>query len=357
MKSLLLIFISLGIAVNAAFGQSFTSDDLVALSSFTPKNAEQFLIRKGFLSNSGKVDYNSTMTSFFENEMKSNNQTISNDSPVIRSIDIYTKDGSKYFAWHTSSEKEFIEGKMQLAGAGFFYDHSVSLEQDTSLLFQRKNITVETMHEVNDGISRYSFVLKKKEYPDPRTVKYAEDLLSFNSNEYLVGFFGAANVKQDLYYFSKDDLRKCTVIFPNSNKQAVFVWEDQRNLQSLSYIIISDVMPTVSGKQFTGVFFDNNQWELKNGIHCGMTIKELLKLNSNDFEIYGKRSDFAFMIKPEKMGAIDFRKVGITLNCLDCDKTKLFDASVVKANDVAEADLLVNVGYINIFPETQKERN
>lgn len=354
MKRLLFIFISAGFATSIAFGQSFTPADLIALASYTPKYAEQFLIKKGFLPGSGQVDYNAAMTSFTKNEMKANSKNDGNDSVVVRSIDIYSKDGSKYFVWHTSSEQEFKEGKMQLARAGFFYDHNVSLDRDTSLLFQKRNITVETMHEVIDSASKYSFILKKKEYPDPRSVQYAEDLLNFNSNEYLIGYFGEANVKQDLYYFSQDELRKCTVIFPNSNKQAVFVWNDQRNLRDLSYIIISDVMPTVSGEQFKGVIFDNNQWELKNGVRCGMTIKELLKLNKYDFEIYGKRSEFAFIIKPEKRGAIDFRKVGITLNCLDCDKSKLFDTSMVNAKDVAEENLLVSINYINIFPEKRK---
>ena len=110
-------------------------------------------------------------------------------------------------------------------------------------------------------------------------------------------------------------------------------------------------MPTVSGEQFEGVLFDNNEWEMKNGVRCGMTIKELLKLNNNDFEIYGKRSEFAFIIKPEKSGNIDFRKVGITLNCRNCNINKLFDTLVVNAKDVAEENLLVTVNYINIFPE------
>ncbi len=351
MKSLLLIFIPVCFATSIAFGQSFTSDDLVALSSYTPKYCEQFLIKKGFRPHSGQVDYNPMMSSFIQNEMKGNSENEGDDSLVVRSIDIYNKDGSKYFVWHTSSEKEFIEGKRQLAGAGFFYDHSVSLDKDTSLLFQRRNITVETMHEVMDSASKYCFILKKKEYPDPASVQYAEDLLNFNSNEYLVGYFGAANVKQDLYYFSRDDLKKCSVIFPNSNRQAVFVWDDQRNLRSLSHIIISNVTPTVNGEQFKGVVFDNNQWELKNGVHCGMTVKELLKLNNNDFEIYGKRSEFAFMIKPEKRGNLDFRKAGITLNCLNCGINKLFDVSVVNARNVAEEDLLITVAYINVFPE------
>jgi hypothetical protein len=357
MKNLLLILISIATAASVAYGQSFTSDDLVALSSYTPKYAEQYLIKKGFLPNSGQVDYNSKMTSFTQNSIASTGDHNGNDSLVSRSIDIYTKDGIKYFAWHTSSAKEFTEGKLQLIRAGFFYDHSVQPQQDTSLLFQKRNITVETIHEMTDIGSTYSFILTRKEYPDPRSIQYAEDLLKFTSNEYLVGFFGAANVKQDLYYFSKDDLRKCTVIFPNSSKQAVFVWEDQRNLRSLSYIIISDIMPTVNGEQYKGVLLGNNQWELRNGIHCGMTVRELLQLNSDDFEIYGKRSEFAYMIKPEKKGNLDFRKAGITLNCLNCEQNKLFDVSIVNAQDIAEGDLLVNVGYINVFPEKQKERN
>ncbi|HWC55164.1 MAG TPA: hypothetical protein VG676_16380, partial [Chitinophagaceae bacterium] len=144
MKNLLLILISIATAASVAYGQSFTSDDLVALSSYTPKYAEQYLIKKGFLPNSGQVDYNSKMTSFTQNSITSTGDHNGNDSLISRSIDIYTKDGIKYFAWHTSSAKEFTEGKLQLIRAGFFYDHSVQPEKDTSLLFQKRNITVET---------------------------------------------------------------------------------------------------------------------------------------------------------------------------------------------------------------------
>lgn len=350
MKWLSLIFISVGLSVGRASAQSFTPVDLVNLSSYSPRYAEQFLIKKKFVPDRRQVDYNSVMTTFVQNEKRTDTEKGGADSVIIRSIDIFQKNDSKYFVWRTTSEDEFIAGRTQLAGKDFFYDHSVDLDRDTTLLFQKGNITVETKHELNGDETVYSFVLKKKEYPDPRSIRFADDLLNFNSSEYLSGFFGASNLRQDLYYFSENDLRKCTVLFPNSNRQAVFVWKDQKNLKDLSCIIISDILPTVDGKHYEGALLGNNHWVLKNGIHCGMTLKELLMLNKNDFEIYGKRSEFAYMIKPEKNGELDFSASGVTLNCPGCDYNKLFDTPEVKAKDVAERRLSLNVAYISIFP-------
>lgn len=354
MKWWLLIFIPLGFAPGVAFGQSFSPDDLVALSSCNLKYADLFLKKKGFMPDPGQVDYRTMTVSYIQNEIKTNEENSRDDSTVTRSIDICNKDGIKCFTWRTTSEEEFISGKAQLAAKGFVYDYDVSLYQDTSLLFQKGNITVETMREVTGSDMVYCFILKKKEYPDPKSIRYADDLLHFNSNEYLVGFFGAGNIRQDLYYFSENDLRKCTVLFPNSNRQAVFVWEDQKNLRNLSCIIISDILPTVDGKHYEGALLGNNQWVLKNGIYCGMSVKELLKLNAADFEIFGKRSEFANMIKPEKNGNIDFRESGITFNCPGCDYNNLFDTSLIKAKDIAGENLPVTVAYINIFPEKLK---
>lgn len=351
MIRLAFIFFLSTFAASVALSQTFTPNDLVSLSSFTPKYAEQFLTKKGFMPRSGATDYTTRMISFTETIAKENIENSSNGLFTQSRIDIFSKEGYKYFVWHTTSEKEFLEGKKELARIGFFYDRSISMEKDTSLLFQRKNITVETRRETADSIQRFSFILKKKEFPDPASVQHGEDLLNFTSNEQLIGFFGKDNVKTDLYYYSESELRDCSIIFPNSNRQAVFVWNDQKNLQDLSYIIISDVMPTVSGQQFKGVILNNNQWELKNGIRCGLDIKELVKLNKNDFEIYGKNSEFAFIIKPVKEGAIDFSKTGIALNCFNCTNRKLFDASIVNATNVVNENLLVSVKSIFIFPE------
>jgi hypothetical protein len=185
--------------------------------------------------------------------------------------------------------------------------------------------------------------------PHPDSVRYAEDLLKFNSHEYLVSFFGTSNVKKDLYYFTEKELKKCSVLFGNSSRQAVFVWKDEDNLCDLSFILVSNIIPTVSAEKFNGVVLIN-EWRLDNGIHPGMSIKELLKLNEKDFEIYGNQSAQAFMIKPGNSGKIDFKKTAIMLSCNNCNNERLLNVPAVSAIDVAEENLPMYVYYFIMYP-------
>ena len=112
-------------------------------------------------------------------------------------------------------------------------------------------------------------------------------------------------------------------------------------------------MPTASAKKFDKILL-NNQWELENGIHAGMSLIELLKLNGKNFEFYGNQSELAFMIKPDMSGKIDFKKTMITLSCSNCNNNNLFSTSTtLSALAVAGENLPVYVYNIIISPETK----
>ncbi len=299
--------------------------------------------KKGFSTHSGGVG-NNLMTAIFTEDDNARKK----DSLNTRSIDIYKKDDSKYFVLHTSSMNEFMDGKRLLIKEGFFYDTNLNPGQDSSMLFQKLNITIQTLTGIEDSLPVYTYLLKKKEFPDARSIQHAEDLLNFTSHQYLVGFFGENNVKKDLFYFTDKEIRKCSVLFPNTNHQAIFVWGDENNLCDLAYVLISNISPTLSSQQYDG-FISNNVWELKNGLHPGMGINELLKLNEKDFEIFGNRSEYAFIVKPDNSGKIDFRKFAVSFSCNNCNNNELLNTSVVKASDVMQEMLPMHVTNILIF--------
>ena len=178
---------------------------------------------------------------------------------------------------------------------------------------------------------------------------YAEELLQFDSHEFLVSFFGVQNVKKDMYYFSEKELKKCSVLYSGTRRQAVFVWGDENNLNNLSYILVTNVLPT-AGAEKNNPLTGNNEWQFQNGIREGMPIKELLKINEMDFDIYGNESELAFMVKPEKKGKIDFKKTAVMLSCSDCFDDKIFRQQVVSALDVAKENLPVCVYDVIIYP-------
>ena len=154
------------------------------------------------------------------------------------------------------------------------------VHKEPSMLFQKENISIQATSELQDSIMQYTFKLKIKEIPS--SVMYAEDLLQFDSHEFLASFFGAQNVKKDMYYFSEKELKKCSVLFSGTPRQAVFVWGDENNLNNLSYILISNVLHT-KGAEKNNPLSGNNEWKFQNGIHAGMAIRDLLKDQRNGF--------------------------------------------------------------------------
>ena len=81
-----------------------------------------------------------------------------------------------------------------------------------------------------------------------------------------------------------------------------------------------------------------------------MAIKELLKINEMDFDIYGNASELAFMVKPGENGKIDFKKTAVMLSCNNCYDNKMFNQKVVSALDVAKANLPMYVYDVIIYP-------
>jgi hypothetical protein len=327
------------------FGQSpsFAVNDLLSLSAQSPKNFDNYLNKKGFLAGNRSVEDDIATTSFFEKIDPKDTL------PIHRSVDLYKKNDAYYFCLHTSCPKEYKAGMNELKRAGFFYDNSKDVAEATSLMFQKGPITVRATPEKKGDDTTYTFILEKKEFPDPGTIRYAEDLLSFDSHEHLIAYFGKRNVKEDVYRMSPTETRKCSVLFPNTSRQAVFIWDDEANLYKISFILISGVLPTVSAVQFNRSV-SQNTWTLRDGIYSGMRIQELLEANGNDFAFYGRNSEYPYMIEPQKTRNIDFKKVGIMLECFNCNGSPLLNRTKVSASDAVDNGLAMYVSFIMISP-------
>lgn len=344
MKRLLLILFLQCFAFVSAHSQSFTVNDLITLTTMPSKNIDRFMGRNKFLFNKNKADGNVMVASFIEKAKSKNKNEITE-----RSVDMCKKGEIRCYTLHTSSLNEYLDGQRRLIKEGFFYDHTIDFPKDSSMLFQKRNLSIQAISGMKDSVADYTFVLQEKQMPDISDIRHAEDLLRFTSHEFLVSFFGEKNVQKDLYYFSENQLKKCSVLFGNSSHQVVFVWNDENNLTGLAYILVSNVMPTLSAVKDNGVF-SNNEWRLQNGIYAGMSIQELLKLNENDFQIYGNPSELAFMVKPGEKGNVDFNKTAVMLSCKSCNTDRIFDKLTVRARDIAKENLPMFVFDIIIYP-------
>lgn len=336
---LTLFFSSLCMAQN----HGLTIDDLLALSSLSSQNIDNYIAKKGFSVKRRSIIEKEMGFTFFEKKDPKEADTLQ----INRSVNLYKKEDSWCIALHTTSMDEFINGRNQLKGMNFIYDTRCDTCIKGSLLFQRNAITVEAICGQDDGAPVYTFLVKRKEIPNPGSIRYAEDLLKFDSHEYLVSCFGENNVRKDVYLFSEKESKKCSVLFPNSSEQAVFIWDEQNNYRKLSYILISGTISTSGSVQYSGSF-SQNKWVLKNGIYPGMRIGDLLRLNSNDFKFYGNESEFSFMVEPKITGSINFKWIGIGLNCFNCDRSVVMDKPKVSATDAVNNNLALHVSYIMI---------
>ena len=344
-KLFLILFVLLNSVICTAQKQPLTVDDLLTISSLSPKNFDNYIMKKGFLPGGRSFQDDAMAITFFEKKSNKRKDTLR----ITRSIDLYKKGDTWCFALHTSSIDEYLDGRNRLKKAGFFYGNNKDTSLAASELFQKRNITVQASLGVKDNDSMHTFLLQKKELPNPDNIQYAEDLLKFDSHEYLISFFGEKNVKRDFYFFSEKELKNCSVLFGNTSRQVVFVWDDQNNMSKLSFIMISGVLPTASAAEYNGNI-SQNTWTLKNGLYSGMRIKDLLELNEKDFKFYGNDSEFSLMVEPQKTGNIDFKKISIVLNCFNCNGSVLLNKPEVSAADAVDNSLALNVFYIMISP-------
>jgi hypothetical protein len=328
--------------------QLITIDDLLTMSSLSPKNFDSYAEKKGFTVKRRSICDNQMGFSFFGSR-----SALGPDSlPVTRSIDYYKKGDTWYITLHTTSLDEYLAGRNKLKRIGFFSGTKDSC-QATPLLFQRKTIALQSsLVKEEDAEPVYSFILTKKELPALSEVSYAEDLLKFDSHEYLVSFFGEDNVKKDFYSFSEEESKKCSILFPNSPQQAVFIWDDENNFRKLSLVLISGTLSTASSgasAQYAGSFRQNT-WTSKNGVYSGMRINDLLKLNANDFQFYGSKSELSLMVEPKVTGNINFKHVGVMFNCFNCSGSVMMDKQKISASEAINNSLALHVSYILISP-------
>jgi hypothetical protein len=337
MARLLLILLLQCAWWNAIRSQSITVDDLLTLSALSPKSFDNFMSKKGFVPGSKAMENEAMSISFYEKRKKGKTE---HKDTVMRSVDLYKKEDMYCFVLNTSCPKEYTDGCNRLKKAGFIANKNTDSTATAPQTFQKRNVTVNAGPVNGDDGTIYSFVLQKKELPALSGVQYAEDLLKFNSHEYLVSFFGEKNVKKDQYYFTEKELKKCSVLFPNTSQQAVFIWEDEDNYKGLSYVLISGLLPTMSAVQYTG-HISQNKWVSSNGLYSGMTLRELVELHGSDIEFYGRGSEFAFMISPDNKGNIDFKKAGIMLGCIDCTGYGILEKEKISAIDALDSGIML----------------
>jgi hypothetical protein len=342
MRFLLVIFLQCFVS-GLALCQSLTISDVLNLSTIPSKSIDNYLGKKGFVLAGNSTQYDDAAIHFMQKRKTKKDDVDS----IVRTVDLYKKEDCYFFILNTSSALEYTAGCAWLKKHEFFSGSNPDSTPTAPHLFQRRNYTVNTSQIITEEDTAYQFKVCKRVLPEGKDVQYAEDLLRFDSHEYLVSFFGPQNVKKDFYYFSENELKKCSVLFPNTNEQAIFIWNDEENYNNLAYVLISGILPTMSAVQYTG-FVSQNKWVSKTGLYSGMSLTDLVRTNKGDANFFGRNSEFSFLIDPQSKGEIDFKKCGVMLGCVGCGGGDFLEKEKISSLAAVERNLQLYIFYLMI---------
>lgn len=218
-----------------------------------------------------------------------------------------------------------------------------------SILYQHEEYTATAYATTDDSLPLYSILYSRKNFSKANEIYYGEDLLQFSSHEYLVHYFGEENVKKDIYFFSGNEIANCSVLFINTNRQVIFIWADEFNKRSISNLLFGGQQKLKSQIDYNKYVAENN-WMLKSGVHAGMSIYELRKINENNFNFYGGSNINSGLILDEINGKIDFKKESIILGCMNCTDNAYGSSVVITADDAIADGRILFVLSVVLYP-------
>jgi hypothetical protein len=314
--------------------------NLVELTTkYTPKLGQN-LGKKGYKPINNKEDAGEINT--FKKTSK--------DKISFRQIDKFDQNDTATIVFQTSSEIEFNQLLEELSNAGFYHPEKQILQTGFFPLHQKGSITVLPSRKIIDERVVYDFKVQRKLLPAVRDVVFAEDLLQLTSHEYLASVFGSHNVKKDIFYFSENEMNKCSVLFPNTSMQVIVVWKDETNLQNISFVIIGGQLNNTSAS-VTYKDMEYNKWRSSSGVYAGMSLRQLTELNEKPVNFYGWETDQPGLVTKKNTGKIDFNKVGVQLNCLDCSADKFYtNNGLISSSRILNENSRVFVSTIIIIP-------
>lgn len=222
------------------------------------------------------------------------------------------------------------------------------------MLYQKDNITIEPAIDTVEGETYYSFHVVKKSLPRASNIVYAEDLLNFDSQEYLAAVFGSQNIKQDIFHYSQKETNRCTVLFPHTNREAIFIWNDEDNMRDLAFVIIGPGLDKI--EETNGfVKIPHNTWWSKQGIYCGMSMKDVEHINQEEIKIYNWNTEAGGYLAPGNKGVIDFKRIGMIFNCWNCAIAKQESSHVISSGFFSNEYSKVFISTLIILPDKRSQ--
>ena len=348
-----LLFAAFILSVSCIYGQALPAANLLNALTLKASKFDDWLVKKNFFFTSTTKHGDNLVKMYdYKAEIKKKKPVDSIKRSIIK------KDNKDEFTltYQTASTEEFADLITQLKQAGFYCSQDEEAGDTKPLLFQYRDVTVTTFTETKDSISTCSLLFYKKIFPDPQDINYADDLLCFTSHEYLVHYFGEENVKKDIYYFSGNELAKCSVLFLNTGRQVVFIWNDEVNKRDIANLLFGG-QQRLKSLMGSDKFIAESNWIFKSGIHAGMPLYELRVLNGGDIKFYGSSSVNAGIVVPDNSGKINFKKEEIVLGCMNCSDGKFASSSILNADDALTEGKILFILSVILKPEPDNKRS
>jgi hypothetical protein len=343
MKRLLPFFIILLSGLISVNAQPLSVSNFLNAISLSVSKGEHYISQKGFHLFARQQEKDTmSETYFFRGKRKRNLDTI--DRKMERTV----CKGGLSLSYYTSSEEEFRAFRAQLHKEGFRTHSKPDSSKTLNEVYQYRDLTAWLIELPGEDF-KYHCRIEKKFLPLPRDIVFAEDLLAFDSHEQLEYVFGPGQVKSDLYYFSQNEFSRCSVLFPHTDRQAVFIWQDEINDRQLYYLVFGGQLMLESSKHDDRPIAEN-AWTLKSKVRAGMHLKELRMLNGTDFSFHSVNTKYSGMVLPSSSGRIDFEKEGIVLACMNCNDMDEKNKPVLTADEALADGKRFFVFTIMLYP-------
>lgn len=321
-----------------AAGQDFSITDLVSFTAYPTNKFDALISRKGFkpqgYQSDGPAYYKASKDKTLENIIA--RQEANNTATIV---------------YQTTSVTEFSELQEELKSNGYFYGETKNKDGASVGLYQKGNVTVHPLVKTEDEKVVYCLFIERKALPKARDIMVAEDLLQLSSHEYLTAVFGPENVKKDLFYFTEKEVNRCSVLFPNTNRQVIFIWDDEVNNRAISFLLIGGHLQTKSTRNIN-YQIEQNIWNSAQGIYSGMSLKELIALNDQHITLFGWQTEQPGLVLNRVTGKIDFKKIGVVLDCLDCNEDRYYTRNgMINSADLLRNNRRVFVSTFIVLPD------
>ena len=339
MRRILWLFLLLPLSALHAQRKDLSLSDLLSFANVPNEHINYYAKKNGFRFVS---DNPATEESMFHKKAGKENPTCF----ITRSL----KSDTSCILFRTYNEDEYKKLKSQVLDYGFKKIINKDLPVPNGYTYQKGNMIVKTDFIDQSDSSIYSLYIQKVSLPKSFEIFYAEDMLQFNSHEWLVSVFGDENVKKDAIDCGEAEKEICSVLFPGTNAQTIFLWKDKQNFMDISFIIIGGVLEDQE-KNSTYKVIEQNKWRSRTGVYLGMPLGDLIKVHNNHINLYGWETEFPGFVSNDNKGNLDFKKIGVELECLDCREDKYYSNNgMINSASVLGDRKRVYVGKLILIP-------